>query len=281
MPEILRVRFRRDSRTDGGRLVTAFAEDLDLDQLTPRARALAESLHESMQHPEDLAVHPLDVVFESDLTNAERAAIPPVRPAAYGPPKDPDDKAQQVIRWGPLLAATADTTLVEWIEDQARQIPEGWYPIGVRNQPRVLSWEAGRDGWDDRFLSKDGVLEYLREHGAPMTAQAWDTLIGTGHLPEPDRYLGRRPLWQPATLNAYIARPRERWTISRVAEYLSLTAGSARVQMRRWGLTAEGRAPGRGGESEYAADQVQAAHAHRPGRGARTDLRQPQEQRRQ
>lgn len=71
-------------------------------------------------------------------------------------------------------------------------------------------------------------------------------------------------------------RPVELWTLTRVAEYLGYqgasAAGSARKQLHRWGITAEGRAPGRGGESLFAADQVQAAHASRPGRGRRTDL---------
>jgi hypothetical protein len=65
----------------------------------------------------------------------------------------------------------------------------------------------------------------------------------------------------------------EQWKLSDVAAYLDITPGSARVQMRRWGIEAVGRAPGRGGESLFAADQVRAAHLNRPGRGHRTDLR--------
>ena len=64
----------------------------------------------------------------------------------------------------------------------------------------------------------------------------------------------------------------EKWRLSDVATHLRLTTGSARVQMRRWGIEAIGRAPGRGGESLFAADQVRAAHLNRPGRGYRTDL---------
>ncbi|MFE3144286.1 hypothetical protein [Streptomyces scopuliridis] len=65
--------------------------------------------------------------------------------------------------------------------------------------------------------------------------------------------------------------PVELWTVSMVAKYLGFTGdsanGSARKQLSRWGLKSEGREPGRRGESQYAADQVKAAHANRPGRG--------------
>ncbi len=267
MPTTLRVTFRRDAHQDGV-LVPAVAEDLDLDDLTPRARALAESLHDTMQHPAT-GSGVLDLVFESDKTNSELADLPPRAPDAYRPVKDPDQKAQRTTRWGPLLSATAEATLVEWLEDEARKIPLDWYPVGAPRRPRVPSWEAGAA---DRYLTRDQVLAHLREHDAPMSPTAWDTLRPTPIL-EPDRYVCRRPQWLPETVEAYIRRDRELWPLGRVAEYLGVTPGSARVQMRRWGFSAEGRAPGRGGESLYAADLVQAAHTHRPGRGARTDLR--------
>lgn len=65
--------------------------------------------------------------------------------------------------------------------------------------------------------------------------------------------------------------PVELWTVSMVAKYLGYTGaaanGSARKQLSRWGITSEGREPGRRGESQYPADQVKAAHASRPGSG--------------
>lgn len=67
---------------------------------------------------------------------------------------------------------------------------------------------------------------------------------------------------------------RETWTITEAAAYLrAASTGSARRTLSRWGVTAVGRQPGRGGESLYDADQVRAAKAARPGRGARTDLK--------
>jgi hypothetical protein len=263
MPTIIRVNFRRDAHDDNGRIVRAFTEDLDLDPLTPRARTLAEALHDTMRH------HPaggraLDIVFESDLTNAELADLPPQVPDAYRPVKNPDEKALRTITWGPLLSAAYPTSLTEWLEAQARdKIPDGWYPIGAPHQPRVPSWKAGAA---DRYMSKSRMLEYLRTHGAELSAQAWDTLRPTPLL-TPDRHVAGRPQWLPATAQAFADRPRELWPLSRVAGYLGLTDGSARVQLRRWGFTMESRAPGRGGEGLYAADLIEAAHHHRPKRG--------------
>ncbi|WP_438289605.1 hypothetical protein [Streptomyces sp. HUAS TT7] len=112
-----------------------------------------------------------------------------------------------------------------------------------------------------------------------MSLTGWDTLKDTGALPTPDRYVDGRPQWHPDTLARYAGRRRELRPVSRVAEYLGYTGSSAtgttRKQLSRWGLLPEGRGPGRGGESLYAADQITAAHTHRPGRGARTDLHPP------
>lgn len=269
MSTIIRVKFRRDGHHDGGRFVPAYSEDLDLDELTPRARVLAEALHQSMQPGHDLPHRPLEVLFETEATNGELAQRPPVRPAAYGPVKDADQKALRVIDCGPFPKSTDPVALPMWLEHKARTFPLDWYPVGVRRQPRIPSWEEGAA---DRYLMKHGMLDFLREHGAGLGATAWDTLRGTGVL-APDRYVHKEPQWKPETVQAFVDRPRELWPLTRVAAFLGLTAGSARVQMRRWGFTAEGRGPGRGGENLYAADLVQAAHTHRPGRGRRrTDL---------
>jgi hypothetical protein len=265
MAAVIRVKLRRDARTEDGQLIHAAAEDLDLDSLTPRARALAEALHDTLRHTSPGGTS-LDIVCESELTNTEQADQNPRVPDTYRPVKNPDAKATRTTRWGPLLSAASGTTLVQWLEVQARDIPEGWYPIGAPHRPRVPSWEAGAA---DYYLTRDQAM--VR---AGLGATAWDTLIRTPLL-TPDRYVSGRPQWLPESIDAFARRERELWPLSRVAEHLGLTPGSARVQMRRWGFAAESRGPGRGGENLYAADLVQAAHQHRPGRGRRTDLTEP------
>lgn len=64
------------------------------------------------------------------------------------------------------------------------------------------------------------------------------------------------------------------WTIDQVTAYLgAASTGSARRTLSRWGVQAVARQPGRGGQSLYDPVEVRRAHAARPGRGTRTDLR--------
>lgn len=268
MTTILHVRFRRDARADGGQLVPAFSEDLDLDALTPRARALAEALHDSMQPG---TLRSLEVVQESEQTRRE--SMTPQQWAVYGDPTRADEKTTRTVLYRFPKSTDARTT-AQWLEEQARDIPLDWYPIGAVHRPRVPSWEAGRD---DRYLSRDAALAYLRERGAPISPKGWDTLRGTDVL-RPDRYVLGYPQWRPETIEAFASRDRELWTADRVAKELGLAnSNNAGGQLRRWGIPAEGREPGRTGQNLYPADLVKAAHAHRPGRGHRTDLKdQPQ-----
>ncbi|MGW4954563.1 hypothetical protein [Streptomyces parvulus] len=64
------------------------------------------------------------------------------------------------------------------------------------------------------------------------------------------------------------------WTLAEVADYIgAASTGSARRTLSRWGVRATGREPGRGGASLYDREEVKAAKAARPGRGARSDLK--------
>lgn len=248
----------------------AFTEKVDLDTLTPKARALAEAIHASTGH------RPIGILCATGKTKGDR----PNFAWRYGTGPEADTIAAQpvtaVIRPTPLRADSA-TPAEEWLEREAHGLAHDVYPIaGSRDSlttldERVPSAAAARD---DRCLSLDTVRSYLADaHGLVMSPTGWSLLWKAGHLPEPRHYAlgGRLPLWHVGDIDAYGTRGYDRWTISQVADYLGYTGksanGSARKQMSRWGLEAVGRAPGRGGESLFAADQVQAAHASRPGRG--------------
>jgi hypothetical protein len=66
----------------------------------------------------------------------------------------------------------------------------------------------------------------------------------------------------------------ELWTIAEVADHLGVQPGSARGTLSRWGVRAVQRRIDEHGRAHslYDPDEVRAAHASRPGRGARTDL---------
>lgn len=273
MPAVIDINVRSDARhlTDGGavRYAHAYPEQVDLDRLTPRARALAEAITDGARRHHAILIE-------------TRQPAPPVSPevlAAYGDAArertGPDGTRQGTLalEW---LRADDPRTAAAWLEERVRALPEGWYPVAAAALPgdmhrpgRVPSADAAAA---DRHLTRGHVIARLADAGQPIGIQGWDTLRGTGHFPAPDFYtLDDKPLWLPETIDAYIARGYEMWSVTRVAERLGFTgpsaAGSARRQLSRWGLCAHGRGPGRGGQSLYAADQVIAAQAHRPGSG--------------
>ncbi|MCT2591161.1 hypothetical protein LHJ74_14800 [Streptomyces sp. N2-109] len=64
----------------------------------------------------------------------------------------------------------------------------------------------------------------------------------------------------------------ELWSIAEAAEYLGIKPSSARGQLSRWGVRGTHRVGTDGrARAYYPAAAVRAAHAARPGPGARTD----------
>ncbi|MEU3954050.1 hypothetical protein AB0F45_17285 [Streptomyces achromogenes] len=248
----------------------AFSETVDLDTLTPKARAFAEAIHASAGHG------PVGILCATGKTKGDN----PNFRYQYGTGPEADAIAAQpvtVVICPTPLRADSVTPPEEWLERQAHGLALDVYPIaGSRDSlttldERVPSADAARD---DRCLFLDAVRGYLADtHGIVMGPTAWGLLWKAGNLPAPRHYAlnGRLPLWHVDDIDAYATRDYERWTVSQVADFLGYTGSAAtataRKRLSRWGLDAVGRAPGRGGESLYAADQVQAAQAARPGRG--------------
>jgi hypothetical protein len=272
MPTLVTLNIRRATGD-----TAAFPEQVDLDTLTPKARALAEAIHASAGH------RPIGILCATGKTKGDN----PNFRRHYGAGPEADALATQpvtVVIRPTALRADSVTPPEEWLEREAHSLAFDVYPIaGSRDSlttldQRVPSADAAKE---DRCLPLDTVRPYLADtHGLVMSPTGWSLLWKVGHLPEPRHYAlnGRLPLWHVDDIDAYAGRDFERWTISQVAEHLGYTGasatGTARKQLSRWGLVAVGRAPGRGGESLYAADQVQAAHAARPGKGRHGAVRE-------
>jgi hypothetical protein len=247
--------------------------EVDLDTLTPKARALAEAVHASTGH------QPLGVLVDTGQTKGDN----PNHAYLHGTGEQADQIGSQpdlrFMRNLEPLPRDAETTPEEWLEYNARQMPvDAWPVAGARSRmepldERVPSAEAARQ---DRCLTRDQALLYLSDRGVTVGKDAWIMLQKAGNAPAPRHYAldGRMPLWHVDDLDAYAARGFERWTVTRVAQELGYSGpaatGTARKQLSRWGLYPVGRAPGRGGESLYASDQVQAAQSVRPGSGRRS-----------
>ncbi|MEU3978364.1 hypothetical protein [Streptomyces bacillaris] len=281
---VVSLLLRREARVCGpdgsSRTFQPEREDVELDDLTPRARALAEAL---AQHGGELS----DVVMEQDATIREAVkdweAFYPGRGdehprrvgACWGLPRPALTAGTACPPRGAELAGPglldAHTTAVEWLEREVRTWELDWYVISAVGHDRVPSWQAGAA---DRYLTPQTALDYLRNAGHPLGRNGglFQRLAAAGYLPA-DRVVCGVRQWRPETIDAFLARPVTLWTVSHAAEYLGYTGSSAgssaRKQFHRWQLKPVAREPGGGGESLYDADQIKALHAARPGSGRR------------
>lgn len=175
------------------RLVT-----VDLDRLSPRARALAEVCAATILHGRPA------VMLESSRTIRE------MDPTAadllwYG--EDALDRPHRVV-WEHWSHYPPDSTVDphDYLEGQAQSLPIGYYPIGVDAFIRVPSADAARD--DTEYITRHQVLELLRDLGRPLSAATLDNYRSKppGGWPQPARYVGRTPLWRRSEVEAY-AKP--------------------------------------------------------------------------
>jgi hypothetical protein len=176
----------RDGRTMDGQRVHPGTDIIDLDTLSPRARALAETVHASLGSRASF------VWIESDQppyrTDAERAAL--------GTLAD-EVKRQRWDAWDKYPADSPNDP--HWyLERQAAKIPAGWHIIGPDLQTPVPT--------ADRELTSDQVVATITRYqpAARMTARSWRSLVSKQRAPQPVRHVGRTPLWDPAEVLAWL-----------------------------------------------------------------------------
>ncbi|MUN41387.1 hypothetical protein [Actinomadura litoris] len=194
----------RIGRNRDGKGVVPPRDTVELDRLSPRARALAQAIAASPGAGAGViwleSTRPRGEMY----TSGEEHAV-------YG---DPARDGQPVRReWGAWDRFYADSPedAYGYLERQAAKIPADWEIIGPDPHERVT------------------------EHEQPV----------------------------------------EEWRASDVAEHMGIALPSVRPTLRRLGVRPYRHepAPGGGVRAVYSAAAVRAAHANRPGRGARTDLK--------
>lgn len=194
----------RIGRTLDGERVTPPRDEVDLDRLSPRARALALTVAASLGGNAGF------VWIESDRPRNE--SYTPEQRAAYGDPgHDAQPIRQEWSSWDRFYA-DAPEDAYWYLERQAAKIPPGWHIIGPDPHTRVAD----------------------------------------PHQPADD------------------------WYAEDVAQHLGIAVSGVRTTLKRLGVRPYRHepAPGGGVRAVYSAPAVRAAHAGRPGRGARTDLQQ-------
>lgn len=165
-------------------------DEVDLDRLSPRARALAEAV----------AASPLstanEVWVESDA---------PLRELRedwadwYSPERAEEGERRLWSAWD-RYRATDPTDPHDWLERQAAKIPDGWHILGASPRQPVPTQERGEE-W-----TSGQVLNYLSAQGAPIAASTWRANVARGGAPQPVRKVGRTPLWDSAEIRARYAK---------------------------------------------------------------------------
>ncbi|MEV8523106.1 hypothetical protein AB0451_02960 [Streptomyces sp. NPDC052000] len=187
MPPVVRIRLRWS--TDE---VEAPYENVDLDQLSPRARTLAEAVAQApLQTATDIWMEQDRPIRETEpdwqlwYTDAQ-AARPERRP------------------WRGWAYYPIDSSVspVDYLEREARKIPPHWHVHGYMSDSPVPSLDAGAA---DQGMTKDMVLQYLRAHGRPIAPSTWTGYVARNQAPKPARYVSRTPLWDRADIDAYLA----------------------------------------------------------------------------
>jgi hypothetical protein len=156
------------------------------------------------------------------------------------------------------------------------------YPPGATRHTPLFDLVMGSEDLNETEAVGHQVIRLgrilVRLIADPDDQEAWEALKGKG-LPQGYPRFIRSWLAGYDELGARIEALQltcpgwggELWTVSMVAEYLGYTgptaSGTARKQLSRWGIVSQGREPGRGGQSQYLASEVRAAHEARPGRG--------------
>jgi hypothetical protein len=172
-------------------------EDVDTDDLTPKARALVEALPTLMGAR----------IFAGILLRSTR----PLRdmPAGQVPgietwytPAELD--ATDLITWSSWSAYPANSEMpaVAYLESQAARLPVDYWPVPGKDDPVPDYADL------DEMLTSPRVLEVLRRLGQPIAASTWDSYRSRSQGPAPDEYVGRTPRWRMSTITAWAsARP--------------------------------------------------------------------------
>lgn len=173
------------------------AVDVDLDRLTPRARALAEAWANS-----DMGCRGL-VLLESARTIREMD--PGASPAWFTQEQMDQPHSLAYDSWSAYPPASA-VDPHDYLEQQIARMPIGYYVTGRDAVHRVPSADAARG--DAEHLTKPQVMELLRDLGRPISPTTMDNYRSRppADWPQPVTYVGRTPLWRRSAIEAYAQR---------------------------------------------------------------------------
>ena len=169
-------------------------EAVDLDRLTPRARAIAQAI----------ATRPLrtpgTLLLRSDRPLRDMPAGQASHTDLWYTAAQMD--APDTVVWSSWSRYPADSSMPPeaWLELQAQRMPIGYTPIPDRDaRPDDLHVR------DARMLTRAQVLDVLRAIGQPLAVSTWAAMVSRGQAPRPDDYVGRTPRWAETTVRSWAA----------------------------------------------------------------------------
>lgn len=173
---------------------------VDLEELSPRARALAEawSMHFAQRR---------GTVILRQSSGVRADLIRPQDRARYALIYDLD--VPDTMVWDRWSAYPEDSTVppVRYVEQQARRLPTGYAPVAADKDAPVPSADAALA--DDEWLTLNEVLHELRMAGRPIGKSTWRAYTSRHQAPEAGkRSPGQRwgiPQWRRRDIAAFIA----------------------------------------------------------------------------
>lgn len=168
-------------------------EPVELDTLTPRARALAEAVAQRLGGR-------CVIWLQSDKT--VREAIPD---AVRWYAADELDRPYK-MGWSGWSGYPADSVMSQhdYLEQQARRIPPQYSIIGAFPDKPVASFAEAAE---DTGMTRDEVLRYIETTtGRKIAPSTWSSYTARKQAPTPSRYVGRTPLWDRPTIDAWLAK---------------------------------------------------------------------------
>lgn len=181
--------------------IPARPDAIDLDQLTPRARALAEAV---AQLPggrkgagEILCQH----------TSKTRADLTP-NAAVWLSEEQMGQPARQMWSAWDRYPADSATAAADYLERQARKIPPEWAIVGgwATGSPQPAPVASAAAGAADDLLTVRGVVDHLaRHHNRHIGPGTWRSYASAKRrqAPAPVDHVGRESLWSPADVDAW------------------------------------------------------------------------------
>lgn len=204
MPTTATLRLRTDRNIvgeDGDGSVPVLLgrpDDVDLDALTPRARALAEAVAQLPGSRKGAG----EILCEH-RTLTRRDTTP--NPEMWLSPDQMTEPARQTWSAWDRYPQDSPMPATEYLERQARKIPPEWrivsaWAIGETFAPVPSS---ARGAADD-LLTPRGVVEYLaRHHDRHIGAGTWRSYASRGQAPAAVDRVGREGLWSAADVAAW------------------------------------------------------------------------------